>query len=133
MKGLHIDGDFPTGKECEHHCSPSCHPAQVGPEWVYGCTHPAWPQNKMGDFVPIVDCGGDPAKCDLCNRTKHIGRYIGGMKRRVANAEARAEKFSVMLMEAVSLRRKAGTSNCARYPARRCWNFELKKQKHTEE
>lgn len=36
MKGFHIDGDFPTGKECEHHCSPSCHPAQVGPEWVYG-------------------------------------------------------------------------------------------------
>lgn len=79
MNGIHIDGDFPTGKGCEHHCSPTCHPAQVGPEWVYGCTHPAWPHNRNGDFVPIVDCGGDPAKCDLCRRTKHLGRYIVGL------------------------------------------------------
>ena len=111
MNGFHIDGEFPTGKECEHHCSPSCHPAQVGPEWVYGCTHPAWPQNRSGDFVPIVDCGGDPSKCDLCKRTKHIGRYIGGMKRRISSAEAKADKYRLALMDAVSLRRKAGTSN----------------------
>ena len=110
MNGMLIDGDFPTGKECIHHCSPSCHPAQVGPEWVYGCTHQAWPANRCGDFVPIVDCGGDPSKCDLC-KTKLIGRYIGGMKRRIANAEAKAEKFSALLMEAVSLLREAGTSN----------------------
>ena len=111
MEGLHIDGDFPTGKECEHHCSPSCHPAQVGPELVYGCTHPAWPQNRAGDFVPIVDCGGVPSKCDLCKQTKHIGRYIGGMKRRVSSAEAKADKYRLALMDAVSLSRKAGTSN----------------------
>lgn len=110
MNGIHIDGDFPTGQECRYHCSPSCHPCQVGPEWVYGCTHPAWPANRCGDFVPIVDCGGTRAKCDLC-KTKLIGQYIGGMKRRIANAEAKAEKFSVLLMEAVSLRREASPSN----------------------
>ena len=62
---IHIDGDFPTGKACEHHCSPSCHPAQVGPDWKYGCLHPAWPQNQERDFCAIVTCGGDPAKCEV--------------------------------------------------------------------
>jgi len=33
--------------------------------WVYGCTHIAWPQNKIHDFVPIVNCQGDPTKCEI--------------------------------------------------------------------
>ena len=103
MSVIHIDGDFPSGKGCKHHCSPTIHPMQVGPEWLYGCTHPAWPANQRGDFVPIVDCGGTKAKCDLCN-TKLIGQYIGGMKRRIANAEAKAKKFRALLEEAEALR-----------------------------
>jgi hypothetical protein len=62
---IHFDGDFPTGKACKHHCSPSCHPAQVGPDWKYGCLHPAWPENQEHDFCPIVNCGGDPTKCEV--------------------------------------------------------------------
>jgi len=60
-----IDGDFPSGKgDCEYHCSPTCHPAQIGPEWQYGCLHPGWPQNQAGDFCPIVTCGGEKSKCE---------------------------------------------------------------------
>jgi len=62
---IFIDGDFNTDTPCKYHCSPSCHPAQVGPEWVYGCTHKAWPQNKAGDFVPIVQCDGIQSKCEI--------------------------------------------------------------------
>jgi len=57
-------GDFLTGAPCPSYCSPSCHPAQVGPEWVYGCLHRAWPQNPY-DFCPIVGCGGKPEKCEI--------------------------------------------------------------------
>ncbi len=64
---IHIDGDFHTDTcgPCEFHCWPSCHPAQVGPESVFGCTHRAWPQNRAGDFVPIVGCGGDKSICEI--------------------------------------------------------------------
>jgi hypothetical protein len=62
-----IDGDFPTKRQCKYHCSPTCHPAQISPKWVYGCTHPSWPQNKAHDFVPIVKCGGRYKKCELKN------------------------------------------------------------------
>ena len=63
---MFIDGDFPTGKNCEYHCSPTCHPGQIDEnEWHYGCTHPAWPANQARDFVPFVECGGDRRKCDL--------------------------------------------------------------------
>jgi len=24
-----------------------------------------WESNRMGDFCPIVECGGDKSKCDL--------------------------------------------------------------------
>lgn len=60
-----IDGDFSTGKQCKHHCSPTCHPGQTGPEWRYGCLHPGFPDNKQGDFCPLVDCGGEYSKCEL--------------------------------------------------------------------
>jgi len=66
MGEVFIDGDFPTVKGCEYHCSPSCHPAQTDPDaWKYGCTHPAWPLNQVRDFVPIVECDGDKRKCEL--------------------------------------------------------------------
>lgn len=61
-----IDGDFKSKLgDCEHHCSPSCHPAQTGPDWVYGCLNMRWPQNSEGDFCPIVNCDGDKNKCKL--------------------------------------------------------------------
>ena len=61
-----IDGDFPSEKgDCKHHCLPFCHPAQVGPEWVYGCLHPIWPANQEGDFCPIMNCNGESSKCKI--------------------------------------------------------------------
>ena len=66
-----IDGDFKTEiGDCEYHYSPSCHPAQIGPEWKYGCLHPNWPQNKERDFCPIVDCSGLKEKCELIVKEK---------------------------------------------------------------
>jgi hypothetical protein len=81
----HIDGDFPTGAACPHHCYPTCHPAQVGPERLYGCTHSAWPQNKARDFCPIVGCGGDPNKCEI--PTRNLQRARTGLKQRIRNLE----------------------------------------------
>lgn len=96
---ISIDGDFRSELgNCEHHCSPSCHPAQIGPEWVYGCLHKAWPQNRYGDFCPIVHCGGEKSKCEL-KGMKFIGRYKGGLKRRLRNVEAKADKYKKMLAE----------------------------------
>jgi hypothetical protein len=79
-----IDGDFKTEMgDCKYHCSPTCHPGQVGPDWYYGCTHKAWPQNKYGDFVPFVKCGGLKEKCEIPNYPKLIGRYKGGLSRSI--------------------------------------------------
>jgi len=79
---IFIDGDFPTDMgNCEFHCSPTCHPGQVDPDkWHYGCTHKAWYQNKYGDFVPFVECGGDKSKCELKNKRfkSMVGRYKQG-------------------------------------------------------
>ncbi len=62
---IYLDGDFSTGKECKHHCSPTCHPAQTGPDWKYGCLYPDHPLNKTGAFCPIVVCGGNKKNCDF--------------------------------------------------------------------
>lgn len=83
MSNIFIDGDFPTGKKCKYHCSPTCHPGQIGPDWKYGCTHKAWPQNKYGDFVPLVECDGEPERCELKRNKKLIGRYKGGLTRSI--------------------------------------------------
>ena len=92
MGTIFIDGDFPVkNSECEYYCSPSCHPAQIGPIWLYGCTHEAWPQNQMGDFVPIVDCGGTPKKCNIS--PKYLKSMLNGYRRRVKNAYDRAHKY----------------------------------------
>jgi len=92
MEGkMFIDGDFDSGKgDCKYHCLPTCHLAQVGPEWVYGCTHKAWPQNRAGDFVPIVECMGEKKQCELI-KTKHLKRYIGGLKRSITCKEKKLE------------------------------------------
>lgn len=60
---MFIDGDFPTGKECEFHCSPTCHPAQTGPEWQYGCLLPPVMYDRV--WCPMVDCDGDPERCEF--------------------------------------------------------------------
>lgn len=99
-----LDGDFPTGAKCPYHCSPSCHPAQVDEnEWKYGCTHKAWPQNRAGDFVPIVKCGGDPEKCDipvklLKNRKNGRQRVIDHAYSKINDADNEM-KFIDMLLE----------------------------------
>ena len=89
----YIDGNFRSCKgTCEHHCSPTCHPAQVGPEWKYGCTHMAWPSNRHGDFVPIVNCDGDPSKCDM-RGAKFLGSYRRGLNTRLRNAQIKADEL----------------------------------------
>jgi len=60
-----LDADFSTGKECKYHCSPTCHPGQVGPDWKYGCLHPSLSATKEGDFCPFVKCEGKLDNCEL--------------------------------------------------------------------
>ena len=97
-----IDGDFRSGQgDCRYHCSPSVHPMQIGPEWVYGCTHKAWPANKHGDFCPIVDCSGVKTNCDL--PAKLLGNYKRGLKVRIKNAEKKILRWQGLLEEAENL------------------------------
>lgn len=95
---IFIDGDFKSNKgNCQHHCSPTCHPAQVGPDWLYGCTHKAWPQNRARDFVPIVDCNGEVENCNISLST--IGRSIGGKKRSIASIQRKLGRLNDELTE----------------------------------
>jgi hypothetical protein len=95
MSPIFIDGDFDSGKgNCKYHCSPTCHPAQVGSDWKYGCRHPAWPQNKYGDFVPIVECGGNRKKCEA-----NFKYFIIGLKRRKNNLEKKLELIKEEIAE----------------------------------
>ena len=81
-KKIFIDGDFASIRgDCKYHVSPSCHPCQIGPEWVYGCSHRAWPQNRQGDFVPIVKCNGNTAKCE------YNSQQIKNAKKKMHDAE----------------------------------------------
>ena len=99
---IYIDGDFDSEiGNCTHHCSPTCHPAQIGPEWVYGCRHKAWPQNRHGDFVPIVDCNGDIEKCELKNPrcSYFLGKYKSGLTRRINNARRKLNGAELELVE----------------------------------
>lgn len=92
-KKIFIDGDFSSGVgECEYHCSPTCHPAQTGPDWVYGCTHKAWPQNKHGDFVPIVNCNGKASECDL-RGLNLVSHYKRGLHARLRNTREKLKKL----------------------------------------
>lgn len=101
---IFIDGDFDSGKgNCRHHCSPTCHPAQVGPDWKYGCRHEAWPQNKNCDFVPIVECGGNTKKCELV-KMKWLWRYIGGLTRKKLNLEKKLRDIQSKIDEIESLK-----------------------------
>lgn len=65
----HVDGDFDPDfpVECEFLCSPTCHPAQVGPDWKYGCKNPKHQRYDKYGFVPIVDCMGVKDKCEIHN------------------------------------------------------------------
>ena len=77
MSTVFIDGDFKSGKgACKYHCSPTCHPAQTGPDWLYGCLHPAWPTNQDHSFCPIVECVGDKRKCDLKRFIRNIRKTL---------------------------------------------------------
>ncbi len=88
-----IDGDFPSAKgDCEFHCSPSCHPAQIDPdEWHYGCTHRAWTQNRAGDFCPIVECKGVKAKCEI--PPKFLRRMAGGRRAALKHTQAKEKRI----------------------------------------
>lgn len=61
-----IDRNFTTYKACKYHCLPTCHPEQIDDnDLKYGCTHKVWTDNREKDFVPIVECGGNPKNCPL--------------------------------------------------------------------
>jgi len=100
----YIDGDFPSGKPCKYHCLPTCHPAQIGPEWVYGCTHKAWPANRERDFPPIVGCGGDQKKCEIPE--KIIKRIINGKTQRIKNAEKKIAEYVTEIAELTAINRE---------------------------
>lgn len=97
MIDVFIDGDFPTDAECRYHCSPTCHPGQVGEGWRYGCLHRAFPQNRAGDFCPLVECNGELARCEISERL--LKRMIVGKKRKVSNAYAKARTVEEELKE----------------------------------
>ena len=90
-----IERDIRTNKGCRWHCCPTCHPAQTGPRWVYGCLHPAFSSNREGDFCPIVQCGGNPAKCVLKKDDfkKMIGYYKSGLTRSLNAANEKVAKL----------------------------------------
>ncbi len=100
---LFIDGDFKTDTPCKYHCSPSCHPGQVGPEWVYGCNNKAWPPNRAGDFVPIVMCDGIQSKCEIPK--KYFRDRINGLKRRITNRKKAVEQYKKEIVELIELER----------------------------
>lgn len=90
---MFIDGNFPSRVgDCLFHCSPTCHPAQIGPEWQYGCTHKAWPANRAHDFVPIVFCGGMVEQCELRGK-RFASYYKRGLSARLKNAKRRVEEL----------------------------------------
>lgn len=90
---IFLEGDFPSGVgDCKHHCRPTCHPMRgVGGMSEYGCRHEAWPQNRLGDFVPLVDCGGEMAKCEIPARL--IKMMIRGRRVRIKNAKEKAVQY----------------------------------------
>lgn len=87
---IFVDGDFPSGEKCKFHCWPSCHPMQVGPEDVFGCTHKAWPANQYGDFCPIVSCGGEIEKCEITDE------MLAALIKQKADAIAKLKRHSLI-------------------------------------
>lgn len=102
---LLIEADSNSGRgSCRHHCWPSCHPCQTGPENVYGCRSRYWPGNREGDFVPIVTCAGDPRKCKIPAGLKK--RWAGVLRRRLKKVvEAYRDIERIQGREGKALRR----------------------------
>lgn len=99
---IFIDGDFNSNMgTCKHHCYPTCHPEQIGPERVYGCLHKAWWMNRCGDFVPIVECGGSPEKCDMKDQRfkKMVGTYKQGKSNSLNHALKKVERLQKEIEE----------------------------------
>jgi hypothetical protein len=108
VRGMIFDGDFPTGKGCKYHCSPTCHPGQIDEnEWHYGCLHKAWPQNRMGDFCPFVKCDGETGKCEI--PIKRLKNMIGGKKRSITFAYKKVLVTETELRELEDLMRRRFT------------------------
>ena len=78
MSEIFIERDIKSKSECGFLREPTCHPAQTGPETVYGCSHKAWPQNRANDFLPIVECGGKKEDCEIT--LKMLKRAMVGVK-----------------------------------------------------
>ena len=57
----------------------------------YGCLHNAFPQNRAGDFVPLVKCGGMFKKCAISDTLK--SRYLKGQRARLRNAEKKISEL----------------------------------------
>ena len=96
MTEIYIERDIKTKSECGFLCFPTCHPAQTGPEMVYGCLHKAWPQNRRHDFPPIVECGGKKEDCEI--PLKMLKRAMVGVKSGMtqrANANARKQLAAI--------------------------------------
>ena len=59
--------------------------------------HKAWPQNRRGDFCPIVKCDGEPEKCEIPPRL--LKNIIAGKKRKITNANKKAKVAKEELKE----------------------------------
>jgi len=68
------DGDCVVeDAKCKHYCLPTCHPEQIEEENKYGCLNKRHHTFVQGDFVPIVNCEGNPENCDIAiRRTREL-------------------------------------------------------------
>lgn len=63
---IHFDGDFRVEDSmCKWYCKPTCHPSNISKDNVFGCLNPNHYTYMKGDFVPIVECCGNPENCDI--------------------------------------------------------------------
>ena len=78
MNDIFIEGNFRTKKcgKCQYHRFPTCHPMQTDPKNpVYVCVNWKHPQGTFHryDWEPMVNCKGNPLRCDI---PKAMNRWV---------------------------------------------------------
>lgn len=76
---IFIDGDFPTGKKCKYHCSPTCHPGQVdyaaAPDLAEEVVRLRRLLKECADRAVVLYCAD---RCDFTEVGKESCRHVGG-------------------------------------------------------
>lgn len=96
---IFIDGDFPVEGKCEYFRSPSCHPAQIGDEWVYGCLNENHPSYDPGDFCPIVNCKGDKNNCEIKEEPMSEFKTSLSLSEKAAELIAESQNYELQVKE----------------------------------